>query len=174
MTSQSENTKEKLLTSAIKIFAKKGYWKTRVDDIVNDAGVAKGTFYLYFSSKDECFKEVLLTLHKNTLEVMKNAKDIKELSFIFIKRVFQYKELSKVFLFEAIGSSEEFRNLFFEFKSNFKKIFKKFLHDELSLSIIIGFLREIVEQDIIFEGKSLEETIKKVRCFFNNFCFNNK
>ncbi len=51
-------TREKIVSAAIELFAKKGFDKTTVDEIVNRAGVAKGTFYLYFKSKDDLVKEV--------------------------------------------------------------------------------------------------------------------
>ncbi len=42
----------------MELFAKKGFDKTTVDEIVARAGVAKGTFYLYFKSKDDLIKEL--------------------------------------------------------------------------------------------------------------------
>ncbi len=51
-------TREKLVRSAMELFAKKGFDKTTVDEIVARAGVAKGTFYLYFKSKDDLIKEL--------------------------------------------------------------------------------------------------------------------
>ncbi len=51
-------TREKLVRSAMELFAKKGFDKTTVDEIVAKAGVAKGTFYLYFKSKDDLIKEL--------------------------------------------------------------------------------------------------------------------
>ena len=68
MTSRSEGigmatkspgkTREKLVSAAMELFAKKGFDKTTVDEIVARAGVAKGTFYLYFKSKDDLIKEL--------------------------------------------------------------------------------------------------------------------
>lgn len=43
--------KETLLNTAFDLFTTKGINKTSISDIVNNAGVAKGTFYLYFSDK---------------------------------------------------------------------------------------------------------------------------
>jgi AcrR family transcriptional regulator len=46
--------KEKLiLDSAKKLFAKKGFSSTSIQEIVNDTGISKGAFYLYFKSKEE-------------------------------------------------------------------------------------------------------------------------
>jgi AcrR family transcriptional regulator len=48
-----------LLAAAKDVFAAKGYHAATVDDITRAAGVAKGTFYLYFQEKREIFYEVI-------------------------------------------------------------------------------------------------------------------
>ncbi|MFP4081733.1 MAG: TetR/AcrR family transcriptional regulator [Candidatus Aminicenantes bacterium] len=47
--------REKILESAISVFAKKGIFKTKIADIAAAADVGKGTIYEYFNSKDEIF-----------------------------------------------------------------------------------------------------------------------
>lgn len=42
---------EKIILAAIDVFREKGVEKTKVSDIVKSAGIAQGTFYLYFPSK---------------------------------------------------------------------------------------------------------------------------
>ncbi|AHF79492.1 TetR/AcrR family transcriptional regulator [Thermococcus paralvinellae] len=54
------DTRERILKAARELFAEKGYDKTTVDEIVERAGVAKGTFYNYFRSKEELIKIVAL------------------------------------------------------------------------------------------------------------------
>jgi TetR/AcrR family fatty acid metabolism transcriptional regulator len=43
----------RILTAAVRVFAKKGFYATRVSEVAKAAGVADGTIYLYFKSKDE-------------------------------------------------------------------------------------------------------------------------
>ena len=45
--------RERILHAAVKVFAKNGFYATRVSDVAKAAGVADGTIYLYFKSKDE-------------------------------------------------------------------------------------------------------------------------
>jgi AcrR family transcriptional regulator len=57
---QSQGERRQSLIEAAKVeFAGKGYHATTVDDITRQAGVAKGTFYLYFSEKREIYYEVI-------------------------------------------------------------------------------------------------------------------
>lgn len=49
----ANSNKQKLIDSAIYLFAKKGYTETSVQDIVERAEVTKGSFYYYFNAKDD-------------------------------------------------------------------------------------------------------------------------
>ena len=55
---QRERRRQTLVDAALAVFASKGVAGTSVDDIVRAAGVAKGTFYLYFETKDEVVSAV--------------------------------------------------------------------------------------------------------------------
>src|SRR5690606_29739591 len=50
--------KQQLLDAAALLFAQQGYAATRVSDIVEAAGVAKGLFYWYFDNKEALFREL--------------------------------------------------------------------------------------------------------------------
>ena len=58
--------KDQILRAARKVFREKGYESTTVSDIVNEAGVAQGTFYLYFPSK----KHVIVALAQQPMDEM--------------------------------------------------------------------------------------------------------
>jgi AcrR family transcriptional regulator len=49
-------TMRKLLDAGAQVFATKGYYATRVDDIVKVAQTSHGTFYLYFANKEDLFR----------------------------------------------------------------------------------------------------------------------
>lgn len=53
-----ENTRERLLASAVDVFVAKGLKRVTVDDLVGAAGFTRGAFYSNFSSVDEVFFEV--------------------------------------------------------------------------------------------------------------------
>ena len=58
-TTKSEETRSALLRAARRIFAEKGVPGTRVSDIVGEAGVSHGTFYVYFKNKEDILYEVI-------------------------------------------------------------------------------------------------------------------
>jgi len=56
---RSEETHNRILTSAVKLFAEKGYEATGVAEICSDADASKGAFYHHFPSKQALFIELL-------------------------------------------------------------------------------------------------------------------
>jgi TetR/AcrR family transcriptional regulator, fatty acid metabolism regulator protein len=55
--------RRQLLDAATAVFAQKGYRNAGVADIIARAGVARGTFYLYFTSKQEIFLAIVNDFH---------------------------------------------------------------------------------------------------------------
>lgn len=51
--SRGERTRARILTAGSDVFERMGYHAARVDDVVEAAGTSHGTFYLYFSSKED-------------------------------------------------------------------------------------------------------------------------
>ncbi len=58
LTAQGRERKQQLIDCAATLFAERGYSETRIKDIVEAAGVAKGLFYWYFDNKEALFSEV--------------------------------------------------------------------------------------------------------------------
>lgn len=56
------NKKEKIMQAALKIFEKKGAEKTSVREIMTEAGFGLGTFYLYYSDKNDLQEKMVLNL----------------------------------------------------------------------------------------------------------------
>ena len=88
-----EQTKERIIKSAIKLFADKGFHETKVEEIATESGVAKGTVYLYFRSKEEimmsCFEFIFSRALKNyeipdELNFYDSIKMIVENNFKFV------------------------------------------------------------------------------------------
>ena len=65
----SEFRRGEILDAARKVFARKGFADGIVDDIASEAGLAKGTIYLYFRSK----KEIYIALLQHDMEALKTS-----------------------------------------------------------------------------------------------------
>lgn len=64
MNPSKEERREEFLEVALKLFGEKGYYQTQISDIIQAAGVARGTFYLYFKNKREIFDDVITLIFK--------------------------------------------------------------------------------------------------------------
>ena len=56
---KGERRKQELLGIAYRLFLSRGYENTSVDDIIDEAGIAKGTYYYYFESKEQTLEKVI-------------------------------------------------------------------------------------------------------------------
>ncbi|MBM3220625.1 MAG: TetR/AcrR family transcriptional regulator [Candidatus Rokubacteria bacterium] len=54
---------QQIIEAAVRVFARNGYYNSRVSDIAREAGVASGTIYLYFKTKDD----ILVTLFREKM-----------------------------------------------------------------------------------------------------------
>jgi AcrR family transcriptional regulator len=59
---RSAARREAILTAALDEFSTRGFAATRLDDVAQRAGVAKGTIYLYFRDKESLFQELIRTM----------------------------------------------------------------------------------------------------------------
>lgn len=83
------NTKEKITSTAYKLFCEKGYYKTTSIEIAKTAGVSIGCFYSYFKDKDSVFYEILNMYNESFLQVVTEMSTLLE----------EYNEDKKKWLF---------------------------------------------------------------------------
>lgn len=117
----------RILDAAVRVFAQKGFFKSRISDIAKEAGVADGTVYLYFKNKDDILIQVfevnldriLKELHLE-LSVLPDPLEKLERWFRYQVELFQSnKELVEVLIVE-IRQSHRFMkeytpNLYFAY-----------------------------------------------------------
>ena len=87
-----EGKKEQILEAAKDVLLKKGIFKTRVEDITTYLGIAKGSFYTYFKSKDQLLEEIIDRVYEiretELEELLKSDSDYREQIKIFIIKRF--------------------------------------------------------------------------------------
>lgn len=105
-------TKRKIFDTSLRLFAEKGYDATSIEEITANVGVAKGTLYYHFSSKEEIFEFLIeegVKLLKNSIEIktekLENSIDkIKAIVLIEIKVLVKYENFMTIVLSEIWGS----------------------------------------------------------------------
>lgn len=107
-------TKRKIFETSMKLFAEKGYDATSIEDITETVGVAKGTLYYHFTSKEEIFDFLVeegIKLLQNSVDI-KVAKyanyldKIKAIVLIQIKIVNKYEDLINIILTQLWGKEK--------------------------------------------------------------------
>lgn len=107
-------TKRKIFEASMKLFAEKGYDATSIEEITATVGVAKGTLYYHFTSKEEIFnflvEEGMKLLHNSidikTAKLNNNIDKIKAIILIQIKIVAKYENLITILLSQFWGKEE--------------------------------------------------------------------
>src|SRR5579871_2235981 len=88
-----------ILEAARKVFAKRGFSESTVDEIASAAGIAKGTVYLYFPSKRDIYlaalKHGLMELMERTKVTMTNATGIQAKLHAFVRTRLEYAEANR-------------------------------------------------------------------------------
>ncbi len=69
----SQEKRERILQAAIRVFAEKGFYATRVSEIAKAAGVADGTIYLYFENKDDVLISIFEDRINKLLEILQGV-----------------------------------------------------------------------------------------------------
>ena len=64
-----DERRAQLVSAAREVFGEKGYHAATVDDITRAAGVAKGTFYLYFEEKREIYYELVRSFLQHVTDI---------------------------------------------------------------------------------------------------------
>jgi len=112
----TQETRDRILEAAVKVFASKGYHDTKVDDIVRDSNTSKGSFYFYFPSKQDIFLALVDTF-VDTLESRLRERLSAEPSGtarvdaalrVCLETFGQHRSLAKIALVQATGLGAAF------------------------------------------------------------------
>lgn len=165
------NKRDKIIAAAIDIFSKKGIEKTTVSDIVTQAGIGQGTFYLYFSSKMAlmpAIAEVLVEkMHGELVKRIEPAAlseqldETIEVMFAFTK---EYKDLNKL-MYSGLTQTEHVK----DWETIYGPVYQWMeellafhqqsgaLREDLNVSyiakIVIGMIEAAAEQNYLFNDQ---------------------
>ncbi len=106
--------REAILRAAIGVFAHNGYFNSKVADIAKEAGVADGTVYLYFKSKEEILHSIFdrsveeaITEARKQLDVISDPKEkLRRIALLHLERLGSDRDLAVVFQVELRGSTK--------------------------------------------------------------------
>lgn len=162
--------REAILRAAIKVFARNGYFNSKVSDIAGEAGIADGTVYLYFKSKEEVLHSVFdrameefINEGKREIAEIERADDrLRRIARLHLEKLGADREAAIVFQVELRGSTKfmeefsatgfaEYLNIIRETFADGQKqgIFRKDLNATVCSKIFYGALDEMVTNWIL-------------------------
>lgn len=140
------STKRRIFTTAIKLFAKKGYENTGIDEITAVAGYAKGALYYHFETKEDLFDLLLeegTKLLNNSIEIKfkkceSTLDKLKAILMIEIKTIINYEEFVTVVINNTLGETSRTRKC--------KKAVNNYVET------IQNVIQDGIEEGIFYEG----------------------
>jgi AcrR family transcriptional regulator len=121
-----ETRRQQIVDAAIEVFAGKGYRVASIADIIAQAGVARGTFYLYFQSKEEVFNAVLERFHElfremASRETARNYHNplalearLRESLLEWLRFLLQHRQLTKIVFRQAAAVDPDYERKYRE------------------------------------------------------------
>lgn len=175
-----KDKKQKLIEAAIAIFTEKGLEKTKISDIVKHAGVAQGTFYLYFPSKlaimpaiaEEVVKEILAVAKKEVNSRAAFTEQLNQLVEVSFTLTNRYSEVIAL-TYAGLASSDyltEWETIYepyYEFVAAIleeaiqKKEMDVTLNPKQMARLIIGLTESAAEQLYLYDTKPSQQLIEE-------------
>jgi len=164
------NKREKIIHASVEVFKEKGIEKTKIADIVKLAGIAQGTFYLYFPSKLAVMPAIAeLMVEKTIAAVKEEVKDDASFSIklaqvvdAIFKITRDYREVLAL-IYTGLASSEHIKewesvyqpfyswlnDFFYEAKA--LGIIRNTIHVERTSKLFIGLVESAAEQIYLYD-----------------------
>ena len=110
----SVDKRDAILKAATEVFARRGYFQAQVADVARAAGVAAGTVYLYFRSKDDLLVSIFERTMKDTLAAGESAiagledprERLRRIARLHLERMGRDRDLAVVFQVELRQSTK--------------------------------------------------------------------
>ncbi|MCR4785318.1 MAG: TetR/AcrR family transcriptional regulator [Lachnospiraceae bacterium] len=150
---KGEKRKTELLRIAYGMFLTKGYENTSVDEIIDEAGIAKGTFYYYFKTKEQMLEEVI--------DMMLEAEEEKARMIIQSDIPVAEKVIGVIASFRPEESEEPIKEALHETQNII-------MHEKTNQKLmdrIVPLLTEVAEQGVregLFGCGELPERVKEI------------
>jgi AcrR family transcriptional regulator len=163
--------RQQILNHAREVFSQRGYHAAKIDDIVTAAGVARGTFYLYFEDKRSIFGEILdLVLTRISARIVRVdthhaertvAEQVRDNVRGVVEILLEDRATTKILLSDAVGVDPLFDRKLHAFYDGAATMLVESLKDGQALGIVaegdvrvfsyltLGALKELLYQVVL-------------------------
>lgn len=150
--------REAILRAAIKVFARKGYFNSKVADIAGEAGIADGTVYLYFKSKDEILHSIFdramaefISEGKRELAAIESpAEKLTRIAELHLEKLGADRDLAIVFQVELRGSTKFMQEFSAAGFGEYLDIIRKTIEEGQKAGVFRNDLKPVVGAKILY------------------------
>jgi AcrR family transcriptional regulator len=156
---QRELRRAAVLEAARSAFSQKGYHATSIDDIIEAAGIARGTFYLYFQSKRAIFDELLDELFRTLQGVVRRIETgsgarppVEQLNGTVGKvldTLYENRDMARILLREAVGIDEDFDRKLADFYGRIEAMITSALRNGQAMGLVRSCEPQVVARAIL-------------------------
>ncbi len=152
MNRDPEATRERILDAALDIFATKGYYDTRLDEIADESQTSKGSIYFHFPNKEKLFLS-LVDQFANLLERrVREAIEKEPLGMDRVRVALEtcletfghYRQPAKILLVQAVGLGQPFEQKRLEANDRFARLIGSYLQEAVEAGQIQPLDLEVV------------------------------
>ncbi len=155
---QVVDKREAILKAAIKVFARNGYFSSKVSDVAAEAGIADGTVYLYFKSKDEILHSIFdramdefIAEGKRELASITTPIDkLRRIAELHLERLSADRNLAIVFQVELRGSTKHMREFSAAGFGDYLDIIKRTIEDGQAAGEFRSDVKPVVAAKILY------------------------
>ena len=146
------STKNRILDAALNIFSNKGYYDTRLDEIVDESGTSKGSIYFHFPNKERLFLALVDQfadlLERRVVEAIEQEEAgiarVKVALSTVLKTFGKYRRPAKLLLVQAVGLGTTFEQKRLEVNDRFAQLIETYLQEAVDVGDIGPVDTEVV------------------------------
>ncbi len=145
-------TRDRILDAALNIFASKGYYDTRMDEIVAASETSKGSIYFHFPNKERLFLALVdqfadLIERRVREAVESEAEGMGRVSAALqacLETFGRYRRPAKIMLVQAVGLGSVFEKKRVEINDRFANLIKEYLDEAITVGDIVPVDTDVV------------------------------
>lgn len=147
-----QNTRERILDAALNIFSRKGYYDTRLDEIVDESDTSKGAIYFHFPNKEQLFLALVdqfadlleRRVHEAILQEAQGIQRVRVALETCLNTFGRYRRPAKILLVQAAGLGNTFEKKRSEVNERFANLIAINLQESVAVGDIAPLDVEVV------------------------------
>jgi AcrR family transcriptional regulator len=149
---ETRSTRDRILDAALNIFASKGYYDTRMDEIVEASDTSKGAIYFHFPNKERLFLALVdqfadLIERRVRESVEREAEGIARVRAALhacLETFGRYRRPAKILLVQAVGLGSVFEKKRVEVNDRFASLIREYLDEAIHVGDIAPVDTDVV------------------------------